>query len=315
MEMEKTKLTDEVVAAYLEGNASPAEVAAILDEIRSNPRFREYMGIISGDEDVLPMLAEAAEGETDSLCNIRSERFALSLFGIRRDEEELARVASESSWLKEGGTPLFRIGELCAHYGLCVSRKYYATLLDVKEQLDLGSAVIAAVDGGELEGESVIEMVEDRYIGQIPDHSVVILSLEDDIVIYNPLVGDEPQRVIRERFLDAWKDSKCYMVAVNTLEKVVESYKPAPLDLRDVALPPELEELTEAIAENTHEVWSAGRMAEGWTYGEKRDDASKKHPDLLPYSALTDGEKEYDRMTALSAIRLIIKLGYRIEKV
>lgn len=98
------------------------------------------------------------------------------------------------------------------------------------------------------------------------------------------------------------------------LEKVAENYRPAPLDLNDVHLPPGLEELTEAIAENTHEVWSAGRMAEGWTYGEKRDDASRKHPDLLPYSVLPEGEKDYDRATAMNAIKLIVKLGYKIEK-
>ena len=40
----------------------------------------------------------------------------------------------------------------------------------------------------------------------------------------------------------------------------------------------------------------------------------KKHPDLLPYSALPEGEKEYDRATAMNALKLIIKLGYRIEK-
>lgn len=96
--------------------------------------------------------------------------------------------------------------------------------------------------------------------------------------------------------------------------KVVSKYTPAPLDLSNVALPDSLLELTEAIAENTHEVWAQGRLSEGWTYGPERDDAQKKHPDLVPYANLPEIEKEYDRATAMNAIKLIVKLGYRIEK-
>lgn len=104
------------------------------------------------------------------------------------------------------------------------------------------------------------------------------------------------------------------MVKITTKDAVAASYKPSPLDLSDVQLPDSLMELTEAIAENTHEVWSQNRLNEGWTYGPERDDDKLKHPDLLPYSDLPEGEKEYDRATAMNAIKLIVKLGYKIEK-
>ncbi len=91
-------------------------------------------------------------------------------------------------------------------------------------------------------------------------------------------------------------------------------YKPNPKDTEGVELPLELLELTEKIAENVHENWSAGRIAEGWTYGEKRDDEAKTTPCLVPYSQLSDGEKEYDRNTALQTLKLIIALGYKISK-
>ena len=92
------------------------------------------------------------------------------------------------------------------------------------------------------------------------------------------------------------------------------TYKPAPRDLSDIVLPETLLELTEAIAENTHEVWSQNRMAEGWTYGPVRDEAHLRHPGLRPYSELSEEEKEYDRDTAMNAIKLVVKLGYKIEK-
>lgn len=98
------------------------------------------------------------------------------------------------------------------------------------------------------------------------------------------------------------------------LEAVAKTYSPAPLDLSDVTLPESLTALTEAIAENTHEVWAAGRIREGWTYGPERDDKLKKHPDLIPYSELPDGEKQYDRETAMNTIKLVMKLGYDLVK-
>lgn len=98
------------------------------------------------------------------------------------------------------------------------------------------------------------------------------------------------------------------------LSGIKTDYMPTPLDLSDVELPDTLLELTEAIAENTHEVWAKNRLDEGWAYGPVRDDVNLRHPGLRPYSKLPESEKEYDRDTAMNAIKLIVKLGYKIEK-
>lgn len=91
-------------------------------------------------------------------------------------------------------------------------------------------------------------------------------------------------------------------------------YKPNPIDTSNIELPKELLELTEKIAENVHENWSVGRIAEGWVYGETRNDELKTTPCLVPYSDLSDSEKEYDRVTALQTLKLIVALGYEIKK-
>ncbi|MCH5312182.1 MAG: Ryanodine receptor Ryr [Prevotella sp.] len=93
-----------------------------------------------------------------------------------------------------------------------------------------------------------------------------------------------------------------------------DDYEPQPINLDYIQLTDDLLELREAIAENAHEVWAAARIKEGWTYGRERDDANKKHPDLIPYSALPDSEKEYDRLMALATIKLVKKLGFEIIK-
>ncbi len=92
----------------------------------------------------------------------------------------------------------------------------------------------------------------------------------------------------------------------------MSDYQPKPVDTTGIVLPEELLQLTELIAENVHEVWSAGRIAEGWTYGEKKDAVLKTTPLLIPYRDLPESEKEYDRRTAFETLKLIVKLGYRI---
>ncbi len=91
-------------------------------------------------------------------------------------------------------------------------------------------------------------------------------------------------------------------------------YKPKPIDTSFVELPSELMELTERLAENAHDNWAKLRFAQGWTWGPERDDAAKKHPDLVPYAALPESEKEYDRKTAMETLKAILALGYRIER-
>lgn len=91
-------------------------------------------------------------------------------------------------------------------------------------------------------------------------------------------------------------------------------YAPEPVDTSRITLSPELEELTEVLAENTHDVWARQRMAEGWRYGPQRDDAKKWHPSLVPYKDLSESEKDYDRNTALETLKVILALGYKISK-
>jgi len=90
-------------------------------------------------------------------------------------------------------------------------------------------------------------------------------------------------------------------------------FVPAPIDTSAVSLPEALNDLMERLAENTHDVWAAQRLAEGWTYGPARDDRAKEHPCLVPYGQLLESEKAYDRRTAGETIKVILTLGYRIS--
>ena len=89
-------------------------------------------------------------------------------------------------------------------------------------------------------------------------------------------------------------------------------YNPNVIDTGEVILSEDLLFLVEKLAEQVHNVWAQGRIAEGWTYGLSKDPIAKTTPLLIPYLELPESEKQYDRNTSMETIKLLIKLGYRI---
>lgn len=297
-------ITDEMLAAYLAGNATAHETALILRAVETDSTIRETLRILSETEiekavDVLPMMAMAADDcEKANHCAIRCEAYVLRKFGVDATIEELVQEAQLQEWLKEDGTPLYNIGRLCEQYDLVASRRYECTIEDIKAALSKGKQVIAVVD---TTGDGK------------PNHSVAVTSLRDDsISIFDPETFAEIDTISILYFEKQWATSHCYMTIVS--DAAIDEYDPHPIDLADVTLDPEMDELREAIAENAHEVWAAARKSQGWSYGPARNDILKQTPDMVPYSRLTDEEKQYDRDMAENTIKLLIKLGWEIKK-
>ena len=91
-------------------------------------------------------------------------------------------------------------------------------------------------------------------------------------------------------------------------------YTPQPIDTSKIELPKELDTLVESISKNVHEVWAQTRISQGWSYGTERNDELKQHPCLFPYEQLPEEEKVYDRNTALGTLKLIVSMGFKIER-
>lgn len=91
-------------------------------------------------------------------------------------------------------------------------------------------------------------------------------------------------------------------------------YIPKPEDTKDVILSEEIINLTEIIAKNAHENWAKKKIDDGWKYGKELDKEAHTHPCLVDYERLNEADKEYDRVTAMEAIKLLLKLGYKITK-
>ena len=147
----------------------------------------------------------------------------------------------------------------------------------------------------------------------MPNHAIVITaidSVEKSITIYDPQENAQ-STIAFPIFENAWKESQHYMVQVL---QTIDDYEPQPINLDEIQLTSDLLDLREAIAENAHDIWAKARIKDGWTYGPERDNVHKKHSELIPYYALPDGEKEYDRLMALDTIKLVKKLGFEIIK-
>lgn len=307
----KKYISDELLAAFLAGNTTKAETIEVLEALKSDKSLREVVDIALSIKDeelieyeILPAMEMAAENPK-KICSVMCEAFILRKRGVDIEEKELLDLARKNEWLKDEGTPLHYIGQLLAHYEQMITRKYNSDIEEIRRALSLDNDVIVAVDGDKLyPGRTDLE--------DEPNHAVVVLGVEEaGIKIFDPSGEDMNVVVGTEDFMNAWNQSHNYMVRVL---QTIDDYEPQPVNLGDIELTDDLMELREAIAENAHDVWAVARMKEGWTYGTERDDAHKKHPDLIPYSALPDSEKEYDRQMAMDTIRLVKKLGFNISK-
>jgi len=128
--------------------------------------------------------------------------------------------------------------------------------------------------------------------------------------------GNEGNETLFESFLAPREEYSPFRVAASIKHEFslrAMNYIPKPIDTARVTLTSELTALTERLAENAHDLWAKQRLADGWSYGPKRDDAAKKHPCLVPYAELPESEREYDRNAAMGTLKAILALGYRIE--
>lgn len=322
---ENNNISSEVLAAFLDGNATAAESQAIFDELAYDPELRELMdvshsvdeelGLIEEDIDYIPMTALAATCDENNYCCLECEKYILNKRDIEYNESELLDKAIKNKWQKQQGTALHNIGRHLEDAGLIVTRTFKCTIDDIAQALNATDDVIVAVDGGELTGNKAYEISEDILIGPIPDHTVVVLSIDqanNTITIHDPNSPHAEDTYPIAQFIDAWNDSKNYLVAINSKE--MKEYIPQPIDLSDVELTDDLNELREAIAKNAHDVWAKERMAQGWTYGPQRNDEKKETPCMVEYSQLPDSEKKFDREMAMNTIKLLKKLGYDLVK-
>lgn len=69
----------------------------------------------------------------------------------------------------------------------------------------------------------------------------------------------------------------------------------------------------ELLAAAEHERWMDERKAAGWTLG-PRDPAAKRSPYLVPYDALEDAIREYDRVMVRVIPEVLARAGFGVVR-
>lgn len=223
-------ISDEILAAFIDGNISPMEGVAVMESLTADGGLAEQFSIASLaanlTEDDTPITVfrrpdiaacrMIQQSVRDEKCVIACEQFVMSKLGVGVDFEDLCDLAIEQGWHIEGeGTPMENVGNICEHFDLVTLRIENATL----EQLhvateDLGE-VIVCLDGGELVSEPVWERFQDEFIGEIPDHALIVVGFDaDEVIVCDGATETHYDRYPISQFLDAWADSGNYMVIV-----------------------------------------------------------------------------------------------------
>lgn len=69
------------------------------------------------------------------------------------------------------------------------------------------------------------------------------------------------------------------------------------------------------MAEMEHERWRTEKQQQGWVYGKPRDDANKRHPDLVPWDQLDEPTKDKDRNAVKAFPKLLADAGFQMFRV
>ncbi len=177
-----------------------------------------------------PVIYQGNEG----VCAIRSQQIILRDYGIDVSLDELKQYAITNGWYDpspEGGTPMWAIGNLLLSCNVSCEQSVDNTVYDLINQLAQGHRVIVGVDANELwadRNHDVIagakEWFKDFFVGETPNHALVVAGVDvnpdnpDDVkvILTDPGTGDLRIEYELDDFMDAWKDSQCFMVSTDT---------------------------------------------------------------------------------------------------
>lgn len=321
--MIKKIITTEQLDDFLNARTSTEETLEILEAMVFDPSLQEY--VISSERmnygmelqrdygSFLPASRLAAD-DGKNLCDFQCETYILRNHQIQYKEDKLAEEARNNYWLRSQGTPLYNMGRLLEANGLLVERIYDADLQQLVEAVEVHEAIVV-VNGNKLEKKEDSDLFDEDN----PNHAVVVISVDknnDIVALYNPSSGNKSDIYPLPLFMEAWNESKNYMVLVRS-KKYDSEYIPHPIDVSDVILSPDLLQLSETIAENAHNVWAAEKKRKNPNIryaplDENGNEVSGHNHYFVPYSQLSEEDKKPDIDMALNTIKLLKRLGYRI---
>lgn len=158
----------------------------------------------------------------DDTCAIQSQHIILEKYGIQQSQEELIQIAKDNGWYAEGfGTPIDSIGRLLDYYGVDATGTRGNNIFNLSNELAQGHYIIVGVDGNELVNPNFWNHSLDAITGGKTNHALVVVGIDTtdpdnpQVIITDPGTGSLQMSYPADQFVDAWKDSNCFMVSTN----------------------------------------------------------------------------------------------------
>lgn len=182
----------------------------------------------------------------DDTCAIQSQHLILQQYGIIVSQEELIEIAKENGWYAEGyGTPMDMVGKLLEYYGVDIHGSQGNNIFNIANELAQGHQIIVGVDAYELVYPEETVGFDEMY-GEHPNHALVVVGIDTSdpdnvqVIVTDPGTGNRQMAYPADQFIDAWKDSNCFMVTTDSVPSTpmwdytpIDSFAGIPMDSLD----------------------------------------------------------------------------------
>lgn len=159
----------------------------------------------------------------EDTCAIQSQHLILQQYGIDVTQEELIEIAKENGWYAEGyGTPMDMVGKLLEYYGVDIHGSQGNNIFNLSNELAQGHQLIVGVDAYELAFPEETQDWDALY-GEQANHALVVVGIDTSdpdnvqVVVTDPGTGNRQMAYPADQFIDAWKDSNCFMVSTDSV--------------------------------------------------------------------------------------------------
>lgn len=249
---ETYNISDEMIAKYLEGNATESEREMIRAYIETHPDEMAWLCVAaqevayqeqlqdgkSGvyhkslmnkeqiDDDIRYSIAGhgkmsfAAQDDDDNSCAIKAQQLILGDYGIFVSTSELTRVAQQNGWyIEQKGSPFDFIGELLNFYNIPAVQMRNANVYHLMHELSQGHKIIVGVDDQDLKQSKRWQEFDDKMFGKEANHVLLVAGIQTkadgtaQITISDPSEPDNPKVISMQQFLSAWEDSGYFNVS------------------------------------------------------------------------------------------------------